>query len=217
MTIARYWVIQGTLYMNWIERLHRWTIEFLLLLGTYFIISAFIGYPANGLWSIFIAHTLNALLNGHIFALLAHDLFWFSFYKDRKSFIYYIEKIRARLQRKSPSCICDVLIFGSLVRGNFRDSSDLDIRYISNEGIWNSLCTANWVFFERVHALLAGFPIDIYMFRNRDEMQKKMDLNNEKPACVYYHGNKLRQMLPDTVSFENFKRIFLSSIMGNDC
>lgn len=216
MTIARYWLVQGTLYMNWIERLHRWTIEFLLFLGTYFVISAFIRYPANALWSVFVAHTLSALLNGHIFALFAHDLFWFSFYKDRKSFIYYIENIRGRLQRKNPSCVCDVLIFGSLVRGNFKASSDLDIRYIANDGIWNALCTASWVFFERVHALLAGFPIDIYMFRNRDEMEKKIDFKNEKPVCVYYHGSKLRRMMPDTVSFENFKLIFLSSSMGSD-
>jgi len=203
--------------MNWVERMHRWTIELLLLIGVYFIVSPFIRFPGNIFCSIFIAHTLSALLNGHLFALLAHDLFWFSFYKDRRPFINYIEKIRARLQQKTPSCVCGVLFFGSLVRGNFRDSSDLDIRYISNDGVWNSLCTANWVFLERVHALFAGFPIDIYMFRNIDELKKKINLNNEKPVSVYYHGGKLCRMLPDTVSFENFKQNFLSSSMGNDC
>ena len=216
ITIARYWVFQGTLYMNWVERLHRWTIELLLLIGSYFIISAFVRFPANGLWSIFIAHTLSALLNGHPFALFAHDLFWFSFYKDRKSFINYIEKIRSRLLRKTPSCVCGVLFFGSLVRGNFRDSSDLDIRYISNDGFWNSWCTANWVFLERVHAMLAGFPIDIYMFQSGDEIRKKMDVNNEKPVCICFHGSKIHRLLPDTETFENFKRMFLSSCIKND-
>ena len=215
ITIARYWVVQGALYMNWIERLHRWTIELLLFLGVYFILSAFIRFPANIFWSVLIAHTLIALLNGHLFALFAHDLFWFSFYKDRKSFINYIEKIRARLQRKAPSCVCGVFFFGSLVRGEFRDSSDLDIRYISKDGFWNSLCTANLVFLERVQAVFAGFPIDIYMFRDRDEMEKKIDFKNEQPVCIYHHGNKLQRLLPDTESFENFKRMFLSSSTKN--
>jgi hypothetical protein len=209
--ISRYWLLQGTLYMNWIERLHRWIIELLLFLCVYVIISNSLGNNDSVVLSFIIAHTLNALVNGHLFAMFAHDLFWFSFYKDRKNFFSYIEGIRARLQRKVPKSICGVVFFGSLARGVFRDSSDLDIRFISENGFWNSFWTAHWVFLERVRALLSGFPIDTYMIRSKDELRDKMDVKNETPICLYRYGNKLNQVVPETKSIDAFSETFFAT------
>lgn len=206
--ITRYWLLQGTLYMNWIERLHRWIIELLLVLCIYLSLSAFHAHFARIILSFIIAHTLNVLVNGHLFAMFAHDLFWFSLYKDRKKFFAYIEGIRKRLKRSNPQCLSGVVFFGSLVRGSFRDSSDLDIRFISEKGFWNAMGAAHRVFLERVRAVLVGFPIDIYMIRNKDELIDKIDVLNEIPVCLYRSGHKLRRMMQEVKTFDNFKSDF---------
>jgi len=195
--------------MNWIERLHRWTIELMIFLCIYLSLSAFLGHLVNISLSFIIAHTLNALVNGHLFAMFAHDLFWFSLYKDRQKFFSYIERIRNRMQRKAPPCICGVVFFGSLVRGDFKDSSDLDIRFISENGFWNAVGAAHQVFLERVRAVLAGFPIDIYMIRSKDELISKMDIMNETPVCLYRPGAELNLIMPEIISFDRFTKDFL--------
>lgn len=194
--------------MNWIERLHRWTVELLLLLCVYLSLSAFHGQSVRILLSLIIAHTLIVLVNGHLFAMFAHDLFWFSLYKDRQKFFSYVEGIRGRLKRDKPQCLSGVVFFGSLVRGSFRDSSDLDIRFISKNGFWNAMGAAHRVFLERVRAVLAGFPIDIYMIRNKDELIDKIDVLNEIPVCLYRCGPELGKMMQEVKSFENFKGDF---------
>ena len=194
--------------MNAIERLHRWTIELLLFLCAFFGLSAFFENPVSIVFSFILAHSVNVLMNGHLFAMFAHDLFWFSLYKDRQKFFSYVEEIRNRLQRKAPKCICGAIFFGSLVRGAFRDSSDLDIRFISENGFWNAIGAAHRVFLERVRAVLVGFPIDIYMIRNRDELIKKMDVINETPVCLYHSSAKLDQIVPEIKSFDRFTKDF---------
>ena len=210
IVLSRYWLLQGTLHMNWAERCHRWSLELLFFLCTYFIISPYAGYPTAIISSFLIAHTICAFINGHPFAFFAHDLFWFSLYKDKAGFFAYIDGIRSRMQKKTPRYICGAVFFGSLVRGIFRDSSDLDIRIISENGFWNAFWAANWVFLERARAFVTGFPIDIYMVRSKDELYSKMDVENEIPVCVYRYGNKFSQVLPEIKSFDSFKRAFLS-------
>ena len=109
----------------------------------------------------------------------------------------------------NPRFICGAVFYGSLVRGIFRDSSDLDIRIISEDGFWNAFRAANLVFLERARAFFTGFPIDIYMIRDKEELYKKMDVKNETPVCVYHYGNKLSQVLAEIKSFDNFKSTFL--------
>ena len=215
IVVARYWVLQGILHMNWAERFHRWLLELLFFSCTYFIIFPSAAYPAGIIYSFLIAHTISALLNGHPFALLAHDLFWFSLYKDRSKFFSYIDGIRSRMQQKNPRFICGAVFFGSLVRGVFRDSSDLDIRIISEDGFWKAFRAANLVFLERVRAFATGFPIDIYMVRTKEELYRKMDVKNETPVCVYRYGNKLSHVIPELKSFDSFKSTFLSSDKGH--
>jgi len=206
--IAKYWLLQGALYMNWVERLHRWGLELLIFLAIYALIGGLAAGNGRLAAALLAAHTLNAIINGHLFAMLTHDLFWFSRYRNRADFLRYMETMRGRLQAQAPPYVSGGVFFGSIARGVFRTSSDLDIRFIPADGLWNALRAAHLVFGERFRALLAGFPIDIYMFRSEAEVRKKMDVANELPVCVYRCGTKLEQILPETVSFETFRERF---------
>jgi len=185
LILLKYWIFQGALYMNRVELLHRFTLEVLFFLAALWLLQ---GIEGIWLWmsaAFIVAHTLNCILNGHLFAVFAHDVHWFSLYKDPDRFVAYIEGMQARLVRKAPAYIDDALIFGSIVRGVFRETSDLDIRYIAAPGLWHGLCAAHFVFIERLRALLAGYPIDVYMFLDDEETRRKMKTGSEPPISIY--------------------------------
>ena len=206
IVIVKYWLLQGILHMNSVERLHRWTLEFLFFMGVYPISKAFSSYPADLIISMLSAHTLNFIFNGHVFAMCLHDLFWFGFYKDEHKFFRYVDKIKERLELKSPRYLTGVVFFGSLSRGIFRETSDLDIRYVAEDGFWNAFRCAHLVFIERLHALLKGFPIDVYMYRSGAEILKKMDVRNEHPVSIYNCGERLERILPENIPFAIFRK-----------
>lgn len=207
--IIRYWIVQGTLYMNWVERMHRWLLEALVLCLLYYWLCPELGTSLRVILAFVITHTMSAVFNGHMFAMLTHDLFWFGLYKKKPRFIYYVDKMYARINRKQPEYMKGAVFFGSLTRGVFRETSDLDIRYIAREGFWNAFRTAHFVFLERLHALFSGFPIDAYMFRTEQEVRCKMDVVNEKPVSVFEKGDELRQTLPETIGYDGFRDDFL--------
>jgi predicted nucleotidyltransferase len=194
--------------MNWVERFHRWSIELAVFLLLCLPLSLFFSTATVIVAAILITHTLNTVINGHLFAMFAHDLFWFSLYKERSNFMKYIENIRTRMERKDPRYATGVVFFGSLARGVFRDTSDLDIRFIAADGFWNAFRTAHLVFTERFLAMLSGFPIDAYMFRTGTEIRRKMDVIHEHPVVLYRHGEKLGKILPECTSFDDFKTVF---------
>jgi hypothetical protein len=207
--IFRYWLFQGMVYMNWVERFHRFVLE------TVFFTIIFIFLPCNpsiffkSVGAFFLSHTLMVLINGHVIALCVHDLFWFSLYKDKIKFFHYIEEMKARLNRKAPKYLRGVFFWGSLTRGDFNITSDLDVRFIPQNGFWAGFLASHMVFIERFHAVMAGFPLDAYMFRNWKEIQKKMDVENE-PAVGLYIGENINEFEGLTpIDFEQFKRSFI--------
>jgi predicted nucleotidyltransferase len=204
--ILRYWIIQGMLFMNNVERIHRMLLEIIFFI-VIFIALFNIDMHKRILLSIGIAHTFSFLFNGHLFAMMTHDLFWFGLYKKKSKFIGYMDNMYERLNAYQPEYIDGVVFFGSLARGIFRETSDLDVRFIAKKGFVNGLKASHFVFKERLRALFHGFPIDAYMFLTEKEVRKKMDVINEYPVCMLSTSNTLGQMFPELQSYGHFKKI----------
>lgn len=207
--LLRYWLIQGVMYMNWIERLHRFVLEAVLVA----LLAGLFGLVASGagVWvaAFLIGHTLCGIFNGHPFAVLAHDAGIHSvcYYRDKDRFLGYVEDMQARLERKQPDYLAGALIFGSIVRGVFRPTSDLDVRYIPMPGFLNAIKTAHRVFIERFRATLKGFPMDIYMFGDVRETAAKMNVATEPPVALYSHGNAMADAFGTVFSLEHMKEM----------
>ena len=205
--LLRYWLIQGVVYMNWVERLHRFALEALLIVPLAWLF----GLLGGGMWAwiaaLLAGHTLSAIFNGHPFAVLVHDAGVRSvcYYRDRDRFLGYVEDLQARLERGRPDCLAGALVFGGIVRGVLRPTSDLDARYIAMPGVWNALRTAHLVFIERLRATLRGFPMDIYMFRDARETAAKMNVSGEPPVVLYSSGDLMRQSFGSVSSFVDMK------------
>jgi predicted nucleotidyltransferase len=210
LVILRYWLHQSNRYLNPIELLHRWLFEAAMFVPLFIWFSGSQSALVAAGVAFLISHTASALFNGHPWAMLAHDLFWVSIYTKRRPFFDYIDRMRIRLEKKDPRYLAGAVFFGSLACGEFRTTSDMDIRFIAQDGFRNGFRAAHLVFVERLHALFAGFPLDIYMFQSEAEIRKKMDVDNERPISIYEHGSKLEQILPMTQKFDGFHDLFLS-------
>ncbi|WP_096360710.1 PssD/Cps14F family polysaccharide biosynthesis glycosyltransferase [Sulfuricaulis limicola] len=212
--LLRYWLVQGVIYMNWVERLHRFSLEALLVLSLVWLFGLVGG--GGGVWvaAFLTAHTLSAIFNGHPFAVLVHDagVRGVCFYRDRDRFFRYVEGMQTRLVRDRPTSLAGALVFGSIVRGIFRSTSDLDARYIAMPGFWNAFRVAHRVFLERLRAALNGFPMDIYMFRDARETAAKMNVSKEPPLVLYSHGSRTMESFGGAVSLGQVKSMLAQNV-----
>ena len=136
IVILKYWVFQGTLYMNWVERLHRWSLELLVFLCVLIIAMQHLATGISVMVAFITAHTLSAILNGHMFAMFTHDLFWFGLYTDKTSFLGYMEKMKIRADRKSPDYICGAVFFISgIEQETFMDTVRDVYNFLRGKGI----------------------------------------------------------------------------------
>jgi len=185
VVILRYWLAQGMCYMNWVERAHRLALEALFFGLSYGVFYAIDRGVERLALSVLCAHTVCMFLNGQVFAVVKHDLCWFSFYRRWPDFLAYVEGIQERLVAAQCRGLKRAEIYGSLSRGKFSESSDLDLRYLALPGFWNGVRVAHLVFLERLRAFRCGFPLDLYMFHSEAELKKKMDTAAEEPIVIY--------------------------------
>jgi predicted nucleotidyltransferase len=154
-----HWLVQGLLYMDRTERLFKIGLDLVggLLIGTLLRLRL----PRLAAFSagFFIAHTLNFLFNGHLWGVLKH---FGGVQNSRDEFNHEVESLKARLACE-PSIIY-AAAYGSLARGEWSPTSDLDVRMVRAPGMRNGWRASVFVLRERTRAFLSGFPIDIFVF-----------------------------------------------------
>lgn len=191
------WLCQGMRYMNPYERLYRLATEALAALLLAWLLSARLSpFPAC-CSALAMAHTGYWLFNGHFFVL------W-RYLSERRldpgRFLAYVEDLQARL--RTPDFLRAVVAFGSLSRDAFHGSSDFDVRLVWRKGFLNALRAFNFCALERARALLAGFPLDIYVFELREIPRK---IRPDEPAIVLMDPEGIfRQRPGGTLSFQAF-------------
>ena len=204
--IVSNWVFQGMLYMNPVETGYKLSLDLALTLG----IGAMVFDAAGGLgWflSWMAAHTLNWVLNGQPVAMRRH-LDWGK--NNPKHFIHYIEGLQRRIERRS--YLAGAASFGSLSKGKYKPTSDLDIRFVFKQGFLDRVRTANFCFVERLRAAFFLFPLDLYAFE-LDELKRKMH-RDEVPVIFHDPLGLIERSYAETVPFFSFARDFRINILG---
>lgn len=160
ISLGIHWIFQGILCMDWAERFFKLALDVVI---TVTVTVIFTEYTKMSLTQAFciagvVAHTLNFLFNAQICVVLKH----FQIVKcSREEFEDYIRQITERATAE-PSIIY-AAAYGSIVRGSWRPSSDLDVRLVRQPGWTNGLRGCLFVLLERTRALLCGFPLDVYL------------------------------------------------------
>jgi predicted nucleotidyltransferase len=122
------------------------------------------------------------LLNGHIISMRRHMGLGAN---NPVSFIAYIEKFDERVRNKA--YIRAVAAFGSLTRGSYGPTSDIDVRIVPLEDHISFFRACMFAMTERTRAVLSGFPLDLYVF-DIGTLQKKMRLDEIPMVLCDPHG-----------------------------
>ncbi len=162
--LPRGWAHQGFFYLDRTQRIGRVVFEIIptvLLAG---LIGGVARIPLSRVWlwcvSLFLAHTLNWVLNGNWWAGM---LFAFPSLRNRgnRATCAYLNQMAHRLRRDRS--ISGAMIFGSIARGQWHERSDLDVRLLRRPGLWNGATGVLILLRERWIALWSRQPLDIYL------------------------------------------------------
>jgi len=177
------WIFQGILYADRTERIFKIALDFSLTTLLFLIIIN--PDPIIRLIISFIlSHTLNWVFNGQLFALAKN---FGIVHNEPEKIIEYAHEIKNRAS-KSKSIDC-VAVYGSLVRGEIKSTSDLDMRIIRKPGIFNGLNACIFGLKERFRALVSRFPLDLYIIDSPKHLLKMS--SNEVPEILYDPNNIL--------------------------
>jgi L-malate glycosyltransferase len=165
--LLSYWIFQGMLYMDRTELAFKLGLD---LLGTLIFtpfLKTFYSTPASLLLGFVLTHTINFLFNGQIWGALK----FYGFVKNsQEKFERYTLDFANRVRENSS--LKKALVFGSLSRHEWHETSDLDIRLLRKPGVINGLHACRFLLTERTRALFARFPIDAYVIDDLSSLSK---------------------------------------------
>lgn len=179
IALASHWAFQSIFYLDPTERLFKIALDIVMTVFMALPLSIWFSWWIS--WSIafFIAHTLNFLLNGHLWGLLKH---YGIVHCIPTSFKGYADGIVGRAA--TMPAVKYVVAYGSLAREEWSSTSDLDARVIRYPGRLNGLRACWFLVGERTRALLAGFPLDMYLLDDERSLQKLEA--DERPVYLYH-------------------------------
>lgn len=161
VAVASHWLFQSVFYMDRTERTFKLGLELTLLLAFGMGLAPLLPAEVAWLLALVLAHSVNFLCNGHLWGALKHYGLVQHSYEE---FDAYVQHLGERVRRE-PSILRSTVI-GSVSRGAWKPTSDIDVRLVRRAGLSNGLRACWFVMGERTRALLAGFPLDMYVLDN---------------------------------------------------
>lgn len=184
LAVILHWIFQSLFYMDPTERWFKISLDYLMAGAIAMVLRLFLAPLAALAVAIALAHTINFLLNGQLWGVLKH---YGLVYTTPQAFEQYLSGLSLRAL-KEPS-IQNLYVYGSLARQEWSPLSDLDVRLVRHPGVLNGLRACWFVLKERSRALLARFPIDIYVMDQASSLNK---LRPDEPAVAITELEHLR-------------------------
>ncbi len=195
LTILSAWTFQGMLMLNWRETVIKLVLDVAITLALWMV-----GVPF--LLAFFIAHTLNYMFNGQAKAVYNH---MGAGNKSAKSFFNGTISMKKRID--TAQHIDAGIAYGSLSRGCYKPTSDIDIRIIPAKGEWNFWKTCFWAVKERSIAFATGYPLDMYVFTL--PVVQKLMRSDELPIIVVERNKCAQEIYPDRVEWDEWCEVFV--------
>ncbi len=195
------WAHQGFFYLDRTQRIGRVAFEIVpaaILAG---LIGGIGRIPLSNVWlwcaGLFLAHTLNWVLNGNWWAGI---LFAFPSLHNRgeRATCAYLNDMADRLRHDR--AISGAMIFGSVSRGQWHERSDLDVRLLRRRGLLSGIAGILILSRERWIALWRRQPLDIYLADDvsflrsmrKDERPIFLKKNDPRLDLAYPEGKETR-------------------------
>lgn len=176
--LLRSWLSQGFFYMIPIERGIKilqtgvlWSGFLLLVKALHYSLT-----PSVVISGLVITHSVNWLLSGQFWVVMTY-LGYQTTPGEVRAYLHHLAD-----QCRNTAFIRDALLYGSIARGMFKASSDIDVRILPGKGRLSLLKAALFTTFLRAQSFRKGIPLDIYLFEN-EEMLNRMN-PDEKPVSL---------------------------------
>lgn len=188
------WILQGIRIMNWREATLKVLITVVIAVALFLL-----GVPV--IISFVIAHTLNFAFNGQLYAMYTH------MGATHVTANHFLEEtiLDSNLCKKN-NYVAASIAYGSLSRGCFKSTSDIDMRIVpleSESGWWNCVFFALWL---RILAFIHHYPLDLYVYSGTT-CAKRMR-SDELPIMLDEKNECMKQIYPQRVELNQFVKIF---------
>ena len=167
VAVVMHWTFQSLFYMDPTERWFKITLDLVLTLLGGIVLRVWLHWQVAWLIAFVVAHTLNFLFNGQLWGVLKHYGMVSHTYEE---FYRYVQGLGERIERE-PS-VRYAVVYGSLSRRQWSPSSDLDARIVRHPGIVNGVRACWFLLRERSYALIARFPLDVYVLDSESALGK---------------------------------------------
>lgn len=165
--VGSHWIFQSLFYMDGTERRFKLGLNLALTIVFWLLFRQGLPRLTALLPAFLAAHTLNFLLNGHLWGALKHYGYVENSYD---AFSAYTDGLAKRT--KANQSIIFAAVYGSRVRGEWKATSDLDVRLVRRPGVWHGFRACWFCLSERTRALFSQFPLDIYVLDNKAGLGK---------------------------------------------
>jgi len=198
--IAINWTFQGMLYATWSERLFRISLELIFATVIYIPLLSLVHSPIPvALSSLFIAHTLNYTFNScNPWGVLKFSGRTFNVEKN----IGFLQEITRKMGGTFRNNILVIATFGSMSRGQFDETSDIDMRIIRRHGVLNYVMTNVFALYLRSIAFIRKIPLDLFVLDDVNQIKRQMR-PDEPPIIIYDPNNIISKTYERTIPFYN--------------
>jgi hypothetical protein len=125
--------------------------------------------------------------NGHVYVVLKH---FGGARHDRERIRRHLAAVAARV-RGEPS-VRYAALFGSIARGEWQPTSDVDLRLVRRPGIRAGLRACGFALCERTRATWGGIALDVYVLDGPAALAR---LRRDEPAVVLHDPEGLSRSL----------------------
>jgi len=199
--IASNWFFQGTLIMTTSELAFRFVLEFAIAASIFAVVSFFVSQTLSVIAAILIAHTINWMMNGNFWIVYK----FFGRESNPDSIMVFLAKLNSGKYFLQNGVLA-VSAFGSLSRGQFKRSSDLDMRIVRQKGFTNWVKANLFMLKLRSTSFLKKIPIDAFLLDKADQIYEHIS-RNEPPVAIYDPQGVLRTVNDNCILFEDLHLI----------
>ena len=201
MIFVSAWILQGMRIMNNKERAIKIVFDVILM-------AIFIVCGLHWVAAFVIAHTMNFIFNGQFHAMFTH---MGATGCSAQDFLQRTIWIRRKISSKS--FINAAIAYGSLSRGCYKKTSDIDLRLIPASGTWNGWTCAMYALWLRTMAFYVRYPLDMYVY-SPEVVVKKMR-TDELPIMIHEKNKCMQRWYPRRVEFEDFIDVFTKNNLSD--
>ena len=213
--------IRDNRFLNWLLLLSNWMFQgipnadktektYKILFTLVFWGLVFFGFHSIGnistvnnlIYSFLIAHTFNWFINGNISIILIHRLLLVKL--SKQALFLYIEKLKEKTEKEN--WILYAASFGSICRGDLKDSSDIDISIVRSPGFKNALQSIWFALKEKKIADFKGIPLEIYISDSPQDSMKRFGAE-KNPIVIYDRENTVSNFYEEQLSLEEARKI----------